>query len=1106
MVGEISARHALSKEVVDGVERTDRRRPHFGYALLRSVAELDEPALQTSLDRLADADLLFVEGAPPQASYRFKHALIQDAAYDSLLKSRRQTLHRRAAELLRDDPDRAGAEPEVIAHHFTQGGLDDLAIEWWGKAGDQALRRSAFQEAIAHLGKAIAMADKEAVESAPTATISDTKPSGRVRLQADYAQAVMYSKGFAADETKAAFERTGDLATQAEFPGGRFPALYGEVVWRLFRGEARASRDIAERFLREAEAQGRVAETTVAHRLIGLACTYCGDLAEARRQLELALDGYVRERDSELIERFGQDTSVAARAYLAIVSWLLGDLHRARQCIQDAIRISDVLGHVPSTIAALGYKVIVESARNGLESVLADAENLLRISQKHGMDFYRAICCIYLSWVRGRLGDAPSGVDELRNSLAAYTGQGNRLALPWFLGFLAELEAKAGNIEPALASISEGLAAAQEGGQHYVDALLHRLRGDVLLKRNPADPAPAEDAYQTAIAIAKQQGARSYELLASLALAKLYQSTGRPADAHTLLAAVLEGFSPTPEMPQIAEAQALLAALAETDEVKAEAERHQRRLQLQTRFGQAMMYSRGYASEESKTAFARARTLAAGVGDASERFDAYYGLFIGSVMRGELSLARETTESFLRDAETEGRMTEAGVARRNVGMARLFQGDFVGAQANLAEALRTYEPARDRDAKFRFTSDTRASAAGLLAQASWALGDVERARVLGEEALARADETAHAPTRAIVYHLISPYQIFRGDYEVVKGLAKIPVEVGREHGMALVLAWGEIYSSWARAWLGDRENGMTGLCEALTAYLGQGNKLLVPLFRGRFAELEAEGSDADVALRRIDEALALTSETGEHWTDALLHRIRGEIVLKRDPANTASAEEAFLAAIAIAQAQKARSFELQAALALAKLYQSTDRPVEAHAVLAPALEGFSPTPEMPEIAEAQAMLATLAETEEVKAAEAQRRRRLHLQTAYGQAMMWGKGFSAEETRVAFSRATELSAKTDSFADRFAAAHFQYTFSFVRGDLGSARELELSFLKEAEDTVGSWKLASPAAASPWPVTRPPISSRRARIASGRSRPATLIVNERRRNASTTPPVL
>jgi predicted ATPase len=142
----------------------------FSYRLLRDVSStavgFDEPRLHAALDRLTEADLLFVDGAPPTAAYRFKHALIRDAAYDSLLKSRRQALHRRAAEALRE----ANAEPEAIAHHFTEAGLDDLAIEWWGKAGDQALRRSAFQEAIAHLGKAIAMADKTAGATAQRAT------------------------------------------------------------------------------------------------------------------------------------------------------------------------------------------------------------------------------------------------------------------------------------------------------------------------------------------------------------------------------------------------------------------------------------------------------------------------------------------------------------------------------------------------------------------------------------------------------------------------------------------------------------------------------------------------------------------------------------------------------------------------------------------------------------------------------------------------------------------------------------------------------------------------------------------------------------------------
>ena len=167
----------------------------FSYALLQSVAGLDEGALQSALERLAEADILFVEGDGAQATYRFKHALIQDAAYDSLLKSRRQALHRRAAEILCES---ASPEPEAIAHHFTQAGLDDLAIEWWGKAGDQALRRSAFQEAIAHLGKAIAMADKAAGAASRPNAGDATASRQRVKLQADYSEAVMYYKGSSA--------------------------------------------------------------------------------------------------------------------------------------------------------------------------------------------------------------------------------------------------------------------------------------------------------------------------------------------------------------------------------------------------------------------------------------------------------------------------------------------------------------------------------------------------------------------------------------------------------------------------------------------------------------------------------------------------------------------------------------------------------------------------------------------------------------------------------------------------------------------------------------------------------------------------------------------
>ena len=195
---------------------------------------------------------------------------------------------------------------------------------------------------------------------------------------------------------------------------------------------------------------------------------------------------------------------------------------------------------------------------------------------------------------------------------------------------LAEAEARAGDPDRAIAILDEALATCDRPGYRAFEAELHRVRGEILLKRDPANPAPAEEAFLTAIAVAKQQGTRSFELRAALALAKLYQSTGRPAEAHAVLAPALEGFSPTPEMPEIAEAQALLAALAETEEVKAQAAQRQRLTQLHVAYGNALIAARGYGAPETTEAFARARESASGDKDAPERLAADYGLWVGS--------------------------------------------------------------------------------------------------------------------------------------------------------------------------------------------------------------------------------------------------------------------------------------------------------------------------------------------------------------------------------------------------------------------------------------------------------------------------------------------
>jgi predicted ATPase len=542
--------------------------------------------------------------------------------------------------------------------------------------------------------------------------------------------------------------------------------------------------------------------------------------------------------------------------------------------------------------------------------------------------------------------------------LAAWTDHGNKVFVPFFQGLLAEIDAQ-GDAEGALTRLDEALALAGETGEHWSDAFLHRLRGEILLKRDPVNTAPAEDALLTAIAIAQQQKARSFELRAALSLAKLYHSTDRPADAHAVLALGLKGFSPTPEFPEIEQAQALLAALAETDEVKTAAASRQRRLKLQTGYGQALMWSRGYGADESKAAFIRARELAAAIDDATERFTIYYGLWLGNMARGELGMAREIAETFLREAERGARTTECGFGRRLLGTTCLWQGDFIEAQANLVEALNIYDPERDREARFRFGPDAGATARAYLAVTKWLLGELGPARALLERAVANAIEIGHVPTLVHAYFLKANFEIVRGDAGAARRDAEIVVKLSQENAIVLYAARGALQSAWASARLDGGETGAMQLRQALAAFTDQGDKLLVPFYQGLLVEIDAQG-DAEGALNRIDEALALAGETGAHWSDALLHRLRGEILLKRDPANTAPAEDALLTAIAVAQQQKARSFELRAALSLARLYYSMHRPADAHAVLASALKGFSPTPELPEIAEAQTLLTVLA--------------------------------------------------------------------------------------------------------------------------------------------------
>ncbi|MGB0055462.1 MAG: adenylate cyclase, partial [Methyloceanibacter sp.] len=406
MVGELAARHALPKEVIDGVtERTggvplfveevtrlllergeqggiqaipptlqqsltarlDRLGPArevaqigaaigpgSSYGLLHAVAGIDGGALQTALERLADADILLVQGLPPESGYRFKYALIQDAAYENLLKSRRQVLHRRIAEILRDHfANTAATEPELLAHHFTQAGLTEVAIEWLGKAGQRSLERSALVEAAEQFTRALAQ----------IACLPGTPALRReeIKLQAGLITPLIHVKGYAAPETKAAAERARLLIEQAEALGERpedplllFSVLYAHWAANLVAFNGVAIRELAKQFLSLAEKQRATVPLMTGHRLMGSSLLFTGDIAEGRAHYDRAIVLYHPVEHRPLATRFGQDVRVGILSFRSL-ALLLGYPDAALVDADSALNDARETGHAATLMYALNH-------------------------------------------------------------------------------------------------------------------------------------------------------------------------------------------------------------------------------------------------------------------------------------------------------------------------------------------------------------------------------------------------------------------------------------------------------------------------------------------------------------------------------------------------------------------------------------------------------------------------------------------------------------------------------------------------------------------------------------------------------------------------------
>jgi class 3 adenylate cyclase/predicted ATPase len=605
MVGELAARHALPKEVIEGVmeraggvplfveevtrlllergeqggvqaipptlqqsltARLDRLGSarevaqigaaigrDFSYDLLQAVAGIEDVPLHLALDRLAEADILLVQGLPPESEYRFKHALIQDAASENLLKSRRQTLHRRIGEALSESPA-AASEPEVIAHHFTKAGLNEKAVEWWGKAGDQALHRSAYVEAIEHLGKAIHLA-----ESLPYGPVERRR---RLQLQIDYGQALIPSRGHGALETTAAFARAEQLATDSADTAERFSARYGMWTGSFVRGEAEPMRSLSAAFLRDAADTPGTAEFVMGHRIVGMTDWFDGNYLGAREHLERAVESYDRKRHRALMFRYGQDIGIPCMVFLALTLWPLGEIVRARRLVDEAVTYASTTQHVATIAYALVHTCLFELLCLDAGVLLPHAESLVAMSRDRSLPFWFAYGSFSLGYARSKAGEREVGETSMRQGMAMCKEQGICAHVPLFMARQAEAEAEMGHIESALTLSDEAIALSERTGHHSFDAELHRVRGDTLLRANRPNIDTAETAFVRAVEIARSQHSKSFELRAAMSMARLWRDQGKQDEARDLLAPVYGWFTEGFDTRDLKEAKALLDELA----------------------------------------------------------------------------------------------------------------------------------------------------------------------------------------------------------------------------------------------------------------------------------------------------------------------------------------------------------------------------------------------------------------------------------------------------------------------------------------------------------------------------------------------------------------
>ena len=533
----------------------------FFHALLAAVVRKPEGELASALDRLIAAGLLFRQGLPPHATYLFKHALVQDAAYGTLLREPRRALHARIAETLESQfPEIADSQPELLARHCTEAGLIEKAASLWSKAGQRSLARSALAEAAEQLMRALAQI--VALPATPTLRRE------QIKLQVALANALMHVKGYGAPEPKAAIEQARLFIEQAEALGEPpedplvlFSVLYGVWAANVVAFDGDVCRDLAAQFLALAAKQGTTTPPMIGHRIMGHSLLFKGDFAEARAHYEKALVLYDPAQHRSLATRFGQDIRVAVLSIRPWGLWVLGHPDAALADIDQALSDAREIGQAANLMFALVFASFVHIMRGNCATATALIDELLALADEKGSPYWKAAGMIERGEVFALTGKAPDAVQTITSGMAAIRLMGQTLLFPFYLSFLARAHAELGQFDEAWRCIGEAMTAMETTKEKWFEAEIHRIAGEIALKSPKPDAAKAETYFERALAVARAQQAKSWELRAATSMARLWRDQGKPQQARELLAPVYGWFTEGFDTLDLKEAKALLDEL-----------------------------------------------------------------------------------------------------------------------------------------------------------------------------------------------------------------------------------------------------------------------------------------------------------------------------------------------------------------------------------------------------------------------------------------------------------------------------------------------------------------------------------------------------------------